>query len=208
MYQEVYYASWSVQSTRKTRIYTGSSRSGQTGPRPSMRRWPSFSWSVRRAGRACSPRITGPTRERRCSRPHARCCRTRRRPPWFSRGTCAPSGTSSRCGPTRTRRARSATWPFVSSCACEPWTPSCSATTNWGSSPTAPTRYRPITARLRPELRLTRLAADSHGELSFGRRYLLDFDPAEQRCRPRDAVALRQLLEVRDTGYGAVEEPL
>jgi hypothetical protein len=44
--------------------------------------------------------------------------------------------------------------------------------------------------------------------LSLGRRDLVVLDPAEQRLRPRGAVALRQLLEVRDAGYRALEELL
>jgi hypothetical protein len=42
----------------------------------------------------------------------------------------------------------------------------------------------------------------------LGRRDFIALDPAEQRLRPCGAVALRQLLEVRDASYRALEELL
>src|SRR5829696_10568747 len=67
-----------------------------------------------------------------------------------------------------------------------------------------PTRRKPSG----PERCLTRLAADGPGEVSLCRRDLIVLDPAEQRLRPRRAVALRQIIEVRDAGYRAFEELL
>ena len=59
---------------------------------------------------------------------------------------------------------------------------------------------------MKPDLRLTRFAADGPGELPLGGRDFIVLDPAEQRLRPRSVVALRQLVEVRDAGYRAVKE--
>src|SRR3712207_6206234 len=53
-----------------------------------------------------------------------------------------------------------------------------------------------------------RLPAYRPRELLLGRRDLPVLDPAEQRSRPLHSVGLRQLLEVRDACYGAVEEAL
>ena len=75
------------------------------------------------------------------------------------------------------------------------------------SFPTERIPYRPRTVRHRPARRKHRNPSNSPRRgrpwrLPLGRRDLVVLDPAEQRLSPRSAVALRQIIEVRDAGYG------
>ena len=134
MYQGVYYASWSAQSTRKTKSCTSSSRSGLTGAAAEYEAMADRLLGRQEGGASMPPRATRPTRERRCSRLHALCYRTRPRPRWSLRGNVRALRHIIEMRADAHAESEIATWPSASSCACGPLTSSCSATTSWRAS--------------------------------------------------------------------------